>query len=311
MSYDKFKNISIPQLEGLLALVEAGSFTKAALKLCISQSALTKQILHLEESADVRVINRSSAGIYLTPEGQVLYDYAKRVIGLREDAKDRLARIRNQEAGHIYISASNIPATYILPSLLVPLQQERPDIKVHMQMYDSEEALQAVLNNQAEIGFIGKETTHRQLITERLWQDKLVLAVPAAHGLAKERTVTVAELARLPFICREQGSGTRQITEERLRSCFGLDLSQCNVICELGSSEAVKEAVLAGLGVTILSFFALQREVAQGLLKIVDIADCPLERFFYLVYRKNLHLTKRHLYFLALVKNYQTSWQAK
>ena len=115
MSYDKFRNITIQQLEGLLALIEAGAFTRAAGKLFISQSALTKQIMNLEESAGTKLVNRGSAGIVLTPEGQILYDYAKRIIRLREDARDRVERLKNQESGHIYVSASNVPATYILP----------------------------------------------------------------------------------------------------------------------------------------------------------------------------------------------------
>jgi DNA-binding transcriptional LysR family regulator len=305
MSYDKFRNITIQQLEGLLALIEAGAFTRAAGKLFISQSALTKQIMNLEESAGTKLVNRGSAGIVLTPEGQILYDYAKRIIRLREDVRDRVERLKNQESGHIYVSASNVPATYILPRLLSHLRQAHPDIHVHMQMHDSEEALQIILNNQAEIGFIGKEISNKKIKAERLWKDKLVLAVPVDNPLAKQQAVTVEELAGVPFVMREHGSGTRYIIEDCLQRNFGTGLSKLNIVCEMGSAEAVKEAILSGLGVSIMSVFAVKRALAQGLLAIVDIKDCQMDRYFYLIYRKDFLLRKHHLRFLEVVKEYQ------
>jgi DNA-binding transcriptional LysR family regulator len=118
MNSDTFKEITLQQMEILIALIETGSFTKAAGRVFLSQPSLTKQIQNLEQAVGTRLVNRGSAGISLTPEGQILYDYAKRILRLREDAKDRIARIKEQESGHIYISASTIPATYILPRLL-------------------------------------------------------------------------------------------------------------------------------------------------------------------------------------------------
>jgi DNA-binding transcriptional LysR family regulator len=314
MSYDKFRNISIQQLEGLVALAESGNFTKAAGKLFITQSALTKQIMIMEDSAGTKLVNRSSGGAALTPEGRVLYDYAKRIIGLREDARDRIERLKNQESGHVYVSASNIPASYILPKLLTDLNRAHPDIHVHMQMHDSEEALQIILNSQAEIGFIGKEISNRKITAKRLWKDQLVLIVPGDHPHAKRPTVTVEELAKTPLVIREQGSGTRHIIEECLQKKFGSGLSQFNIVCEMGSSESVKEAVLAGLGVSIMSVFSIKRELEQGLLTAVEITGCQMERYFYLIYRKDFPLRRHHLCFLNVVNNYRpfpnTPWKS-
>src|SRR5512137_2746873 len=164
MNSDIFKDITFQQLEILIALVEAGTFTRAAGKLFLSQPSLTKQIQNLETASGTRLVNRGRTGISLTPEGQILYDYAKRIVRLREDAKERIGWIKEQESGHIYISASTIPATYILPCVLSSLTQTHPDIRVHMQMHDSEETLQIVLADQAEMGFVGKETLHKKLI---------------------------------------------------------------------------------------------------------------------------------------------------
>jgi DNA-binding transcriptional LysR family regulator len=304
MSRDKFMDITIQQLEVLIALIEAGSFTRAAVKLSLSQPSLTKQIQNLEEAVGSRLVNRGATGISLTPEGQIIYGYAKRTIRSREDAKERVVRHKAQESGHIYVSASTIPATYILPRLLSRLKHTHPDIRVRMQMHDSEETLQIVLNDQAEMGFIGKEPINKKLVVQRLWKDHLVLAVPASHPLSNRRAVKVEELREIPFIIREKGSATRDIIEECLEKQRRTSLSRFNVICEMGSSEAVKEAILTGLGVSILSIFAIKRELSQGLLTLVNISNLNLERKFYLVYKKQFPLMMYHRHFLDFVKGY-------
>jgi len=287
-----------------MALIEAGSFTRAAAKLSLSQPSLTKQIQNLEEAVGSRLVNRGVTGISLTPEGQIIYDYAKRTLRLREDAKERVVRHKAQESGHIYVSASTIPATYVLPGLLSRLKHAYPDIRVHMQMHDSEETLQIVLNDQAEMGFIGKEAINKKLVVQRLWKDSLVLAVPASHPLSNRRAVKVEDLREIPFIIREKGSATRDIIEECLEKERHTSLSRFNVICEMGSSEAVKEAILTGLGVSILSVFAIKRELSQGLLTALHVSDCDMERYFYLVYKKQFPLMMYHKHFLEIVKRY-------
>jgi DNA-binding transcriptional LysR family regulator len=304
MNQDKFMDITIQQLEVLMALVEAGSFTRAAAKLSLSQPSLTKQIQNLEEAAGSRLVNRGVTGTSLTPEGQIIYDYTKRIIRLREDAKERVVRYKAQEAGHIYVSASTIPATYILPHLISRLKQTHRDIQIHMQMHDSEETLQTILNDQAEMGFIGKEPVNRKLVVQRLWKDHLVLVVPCDHPLAKQKTAKLEVLTKMPFIIREKGSATRDLIEECLQKQMSTSLSCFNVACEMGSSEAVKEAILAGLGVSILSSFAIKREISQGLLTALHVSNCNMERYFYLVYKKQFPLMIYHKHFLDLVKKY-------
>jgi DNA-binding transcriptional LysR family regulator len=305
MSYDTFKNITIQQLESLVALLEASSFTKAAAKLFISQSALTKQIKNMEASAGTTLVIRGGTGTALTAEGQIMYDYAKRITRLLEDAKERVERLKNQESGHIYVSASTTPSTYILPHLLTQVQQKHPDMKLHIQMHDSDETTQCILNNQAEIGVIGKEVLNRKIISERLCKDELVLAVPVHHPLAGQKSITVKELAGTAFIAREHGSGTLDIVEKALQRHSGKSLPQFNIIAEMGSAEAVKEAILAGLGVSILSVFAVRRELSQGLLTTVKIIDCPMERYFYFIYRKNFPFRKHHEHFFEVARSYR------
>jgi DNA-binding transcriptional LysR family regulator len=302
MSSDTFKDITIQQMEMLISIVETGSFTRAAGRVFLTQPTLTKQIKNLEESVGTRLVNRGSGGITLTPEGQIFYHYAKRVIRLREDTREKLGNLRENESGHIYISASTIPATYILPRVLSRMKTTYPDVRVHIQMNDSEETRQMILNDQAEMGFIGKEVLDKKLIAERLWKDSIVLVVPSHHPWAKTGDIPVKSLMKEPFILRERGSATRDFFEDCLLKNYHIGLSSLNVVCEMGSSEAVKEAIMAGLGVSVLSIYAIEREVEKDLIAIVPIKGCTIERFFYLIYKKNFPLMNYHHRFLEVVR---------
>jgi DNA-binding transcriptional LysR family regulator len=164
-----------------------------------------------------------------------------------------------------------------------------------------------ILNNQAEIGFIGKKTLNKRLNVEPLWKDEIVLAVPGDHPWRKKDYITLDEVSKEPFIIREIGSGTRKILEEYLLKNTDKSLSRFNVVCEMGSSEAVKEAIIAGLGASILSIHAIKRELKQGILINVPIKDCDIQRSFYLIYKRQFSLMQYHKLFLKFVKNYKLS----
>jgi len=307
MSYDQFRNITIQQMESLIYLVEEGSFSRAAKRVFLTQPSLTKHIKNLEEAVNARLVNRENMGISLTTEGKIIYDYSRRILKLRDEAKERILRIKENESGNIFISASTIPATYILPYLLNDFKRLFPDIHAYVQTNDSEETLGMTLNNQAEIGFIGKQTLNRRLNVETLWQDTLVLAVPGNHPWRKKDYVTLDEVSKEPFIIREKGSATREILEEYLLKNTDRSLYKFNIVCEMGSSEAVKEAIIAGLGASILSIHAIKRELKQGILINIPIKDCDIQRYFYLIYKRQFTLMPYHKLFLKFVKNYKLS----
>ncbi|MBN1382642.1 MAG: LysR family transcriptional regulator [Deltaproteobacteria bacterium] len=302
MSYSQFKNITIQQLEILIELVEAGSFTQAARRIYLSQPTLTKHIKNLEEMIEFPVVIRTRGGVSLTPEGRILYDHARRICRLRDDAHDKILKLKDQDRGDIFVCASNIPSTYILPRLLGGFQKLYPRIRIQIQVGDSEEALQMVLTGQSEIGFVGKEPHEKRLNVEPLWTDQLVLAAPADHEWQKVPAITLTELAKVPFIIRERGSGTRETLDIYLQKNAGVNLSDFTVVCEMGSSEAVKEAVIAGVGVSILSDQAVAREREEGIIAVIPIRDFHIERNFYLIYKKQFNLMAYHRRFLDFVR---------
>jgi len=299
---DMFKNITLQQMEALVRLVEERSFSRAAKRMYLTQPSLTKHIKNLEALVDAKVVDRKNTGISLTPEGKILYEYARRIFKMMDEANEKIARVHEGDSGSIFISASTIPATYILPRVLSIFNKTYPRIRCYVRTNDSDATVDMILDNRAEIGFIGRSVSDRKLHVEAVWEDRLVLVAPKGHRWSAETSVTIDDLSRESFIVREQGSATRSVFEEHLKKHCERDLSGFNIVCELGSSEAVKEAVMAGLGVSILSARAVGRELASGLLIERPVEDCMIERNFYLIYKKQLGLMRHHTLFLDSVR---------
>lgn len=302
MPYDTFKNITIQQLESLVHLVSEKNFSRAAKKMVLTQPSLSKHIKNLEDAAGTRLVNRDGSGITLTPEGKLLFDFARKVLYLREDVKDRMIRLQDKTAGSIRISASTLPATYILPYILSRFQKAHPQIHTFVQSANSEDAIDMVLNQETEMGFIGKNPRNRKLHSEPLWEDRLILAAPAGHPWAKASAITVKDLLEAPFVMREKGSATRDILGDFLSEHADVDLNQLNIVAEMGSSEAVKEAILAGLGVSVLSGYAVQREIDRGNIIEIPIQGWQIVRQVYLIYRHQLNFMKHHQLFLEYIR---------
>ncbi|MFA5324241.1 MAG: selenium metabolism-associated LysR family transcriptional regulator [Smithella sp.] len=307
MSGDHLKSITIQQMEAIIALVEEGSFSRAAKRMLLTQPALTKNIKNAEDCLGVRLANRSSAGISLTPEGKILYDYARRMIKLRDEAKEKVLALGKDACGNIYISASTIPANYILPRVLSEFNKINYGIRVNIKTADSEVALNMVLDNEVEMGFIGKNPMNGKVKAESLWKDRLVLIVPQGHPWQKKKSITLPELLAEPFVVRERGSATRELFESYLKKSKSINLSQFNICCELGSSEAIKEAVIAGLGVSVISIHAVSRELSQKLLFEVPVQGCSLERKFYFIFRHQFEGRPFHKTFINFIKSYATT----
>ncbi len=302
MAYDTFKNITIQQIESLVHLVAERNFSRAARKMVLTQPSLSKHIKNLEEAVGTRLVNREGTGVSLTPEGKLIFEFARKVLYLREDVKERMVRLQDKSSGSIRISASTLPATYILPYILSQFQKSYPLIQTFVQSTNSEDAIDMIVSQQSEMGFIGKNPLNKKLHSEPLWQDRLILAVPAGHHWDGAEVVSVKDLLEAPFVMREKGSATREILGEFLSEHAGIDLTQLNIVSEMGSSEAVKEAVIAGLGVSVLSLHAVKRELNQGIIVEIPIQGWRIVRQVYLIYRHQLGIMRHHQLFLDYVR---------
>ncbi len=305
MNYSNFKNITIQQLESLVNVVKERSFSRAAKRMRLSQPSLTKHIQHLEDIVGARVMVRKQTGISLTPEGRIIYESARRIFRIIDETGEKVTRMRENEAGNIYITASTIPATYILPHLIQAFKGFYPEINCFVKTRDSEETVAMILDDEAEIGFIGRPIEHVKLYSERLWNDQMILVVPRQHKWEGRESVSIDEVSEEPFVIRERGSATRATLEKYLHEEKEKTLSAFNIIAEMGSSEAVKEAVIAGLGISVISHHAVRREIESGLLVELPIRNCRIERDFYVIYKKQLNLMKHHRLFFDFLRTFE------
>lgn len=306
MTDHRFKSITLQQMEALISLVEERSFSRAAKRMLLTQPALTKNIRNVEDCLGVKVVNRSNTGISLTPEGKILYDVAQRMVKMRKEAGEKIQKLHENTGGDIYVGASTIPATYILPHAMSAFKKVHPDIRIFIKTEDSQEVLNMVLDRGVEIGCIGKEPFNRKLTVQPVWSDRLILVVPKHHRWIRKGSIDISELLLEPFVLREKGSATRDVFEVYLKEKKSISLPQLNICGELGSSEAIKEAVIAGLGVSVLSVHAVKRELASRLLYEIPITSCRMERKFYLIYLKSFDIRPHHQTFVNFLKRYET-----
>ncbi len=254
------------------------SFTKAAEALHMTQPAVTFQVRQLEEEFNTRLFDRARNKVTLTAAGELVYLYAERIFDLYTDMGQAVRELTGEIGGAVTLGASTTIAEYMLPTLLGAFKNHYPEVNLRLKVSNSEGVVAMVENNAIDLGVVESFIGNRQLVVEVCLIDQLVAVVPPGHALAGNAAVNAAILTQYPFICREEGSGTREVVLEHMRS-QGVDIQRLNVCVELGSSESIKGAIQAGLGVSVLSRAAISKELRLGLLVEVPL-DPPLERPF-------------------------------
>lgn len=278
------------------------SFTKAAETLHLTQPAVTFQIRQLEESFNIRLFERIHNRVALTQAGNIVYDYSNRIFDLYAEMERAVQELTGEDSGALTIGASTTVAEYLLPSLLGDFKDNHPEVTIHLKVSNTEGIVSMVENNSIDLGIVESQVSNKSLIIQPCRDDHLVVIVPPNHVLAKRDKLGFNEILEFPFICREEGSGTREVINE-----YMCNLENCNtglkIAMELGSPEAVKGAVEAGMGVSVLSHATIQKELRLGTLIGIPL-DPPLLRPFSFVYQRKkfrLHLIdelleQAHLY---------------
>nr|HID58656.1 LysR family transcriptional regulator [Desulfobacterales bacterium] len=276
-------DFDLRQLEIFCKVVELRSFSKAAEAVFLAQASVSERISNLEEAVGTRLLDRLGRTVVPTKAGEILYRHAIRLLEMRQKARLELEDFLGMKKGEIRIGGSTIPGEYILPGLIAQFHKKYPMVSVNLIIGDSKDIVQRVLDGDIELGIVGYKKSHPNLLYHALWDDELVLAIPNDHRWAQRPSVALDELLRERFILRETGSGTLKITEEFL----GIQgINSLNVVARLGTSTAVKEGIKAGLGVSLISLWAVKAEVEKGILKALKIDGFPMHRSFYLLKHK-------------------------
>lgn len=278
--------MDVRALEVFCRIVELKSFSRAAEAVYLTQPTVSGHIKGLEEFVGLKLLDRLGREVVPTKAGELLYGYAKQVLALRNQAIQALDEYKGSLKGHLVVGGSNIPGEYVLPALLARFKTRYPDISITLKIADSREIARGVLDGAYELGAVGARFDDGQLVYAKFLEDELVLVLPADHPWAAKPVVNLKELSAQQIILREVGSGSRKVLEEALRSA-GMNADALAVVAELGSTEAIRQAVKAGAGVSVISLRAIQEDLERGTLRTVPLEGVRLIRDFYLVYHKN------------------------
>jgi len=276
------ETVQLPYLETFSKAAELSSFTAAARVLGLTQAAVSQRVQTLEKALGRPLFRRQAGRVLLTGAGQKLYELAQQILALHRRARAEIAGQSAAVAGELLLAASSIPGEYLLPELVSKFGRMHPHVRVRATVADSLAVLTQVERGQAHLGLVGRKTNQSHLEFRHLASDRLVVVVPLGHELARRKRVSLKQLAGLPLVLREAGSGLRHFFEDLLGRA-GRSLSDFPVALELGSNEAIKEAVRRGSGVAVLSVYAVHKEVKARHLRALEISDLSAERELFIV----------------------------
>lgn len=268
------RTVTLHQLRTFRAVADHRSFSAAATDLHLSQPTVSYQVKELEEVLGVVLIDRLGRRVRLTEAGSLLYDYARQMLNLLDEAAVAIDQLKGLERGTLKVGGSTTVGIYVLPSALGAFKRRHPHLKISLEIGSREHLQEKVLRGDLDLAVLSPPILDAELVSEPLMDDELVLVVPAGHALADQRGLTLEDFQGEPFLMREPDSGTRQAVEELARE-RGLRLQ---VAMELGSNGAIKHAVEGGLGVAVLSRHAVTLERSAGGLVVVDVAGFPIHR---------------------------------
>jgi DNA-binding transcriptional LysR family regulator len=291
----------LPHLETFAKAAELNSFTAAARALGLTQAAVSQRIQALEQALGSSLFHRHAGHVLPTEAGHRLYPYATRILALHQEARQEVTGRKAAVGGELSLAASSVPGEHHLPALLTVFREKHPHVQVRATVTDSQAVLRQVEQGQAHLGLVGGKKDNPHLEFRCFACDRMALVVPAGHEWASRRRVSLEQVRRQPLILREAGSGSRWCLEHGLAQA-GLSPSDLRVALELGSNEAIKEAVLRGLGLAVLSTHAVADELRDGRLHALQVAGLPLLREMFVVWDRRRVLPIPARLFLDLLE---------
>lgn len=303
MDARKTEDVQLPYLETFSKAAELSSFTGAAKALRLTQASVSQRIQALEKTLDKSLFKRQGGRVLLTEAGQRLYEYAQRILGLHREARQEVAGHEAPVGGELLLAGSSIPGEHFLPTLLSAFSQKYPHIRVRAGISDSMAVMAQVERGEVSLGLVGRKTDNPHLEFRYLASDRIVLVVPPDHPLSKRKKVSMKQLTGYPLVLREAGSGLRHCFEKSLERAER-SLADFRVALELGSNEAIKEAVLRGVGVAVLSVYAVQKELKANQLHALKVNDLHCDRDMFIVQDKRRVLPLPARLFLIFLESH-------
>jgi len=282
--------MNLKQLEVFLAVVETGSFSRAAEKTFITQSTVSQHISSLEKEFDLKLLDRTGKGVLPTEGGKIFLEHARQIVSQAREVPVAMKRFMGLEDASLKMGASNIPGNYLIPKAISSFLELYPGVTLTVWQGDSRETLDRLKSEEIEIGIIGTLFDEQSIDFHPLGWDKIVLTVKKNHPWSERKSITIQELLSERYVIREEGSGTEKTVREALVKA-GIEPSELKVRASLGSNEAVKQAVVNGIGAAFISEMSIRKELAQGDVATVKVKGLTISRCFYLISRLKRNLS--------------------
>ena len=295
--------MNLRQLEAFVEVAEAGSFSKAAKILFLTQPTISAHISTLEKELNTRLFVRNTKEVSLSDSGKLLYRYARQIVDLESKIQEVFLEEKPSNVKCINIAASTVPAQYLLPEIMRRFSEKYPNEQFKIMATDSAGVVNKVLTHEADVGFTGTVLEKKHCTYIPFYRDELVIIMPNTE---KYRQIVETEhslewIEKEAFLMREEGSGTRNEAEKLLKSA-GISADRLNIMASIESSEMIKRSVKSGLGISIISRLAVKEELMNGSLLAVPISVDYSGRDLYLVYNKNIQLAPAVERFVKEVK---------
>jgi len=280
------QNVTLHQLRVFEAVARHKSFTRAAEELFLTQPTVSMQVKQLTRSVGLPLFEQLGKRLYLTDTGQALFKTCQETFERLAQFEMTLADMRGLKHGYLRLAVVTT-AKYFAPRLLGPFCQRYPGIEVSLKVTNHEYLLERLSNNEDDLYIMSQPPTHREVESHPFVDNPLVVLAPWSHPLAGKKQIPLTDLAQEPFIMREAGSGTRAAVQKRFRE----QEVPIHVKLELGSNEAIKQAIVGGLGISVLSLHTLALVVPSHQLAILDVQGFPIRLHWHLAYSAGKQLS--------------------
>lgn len=290
--------MDVHQLRVFVSVFKNRSFSKASEELYLTQPTISNHIKTLEEELGCQLFDRLGRTIIPTKEAEVLYSHALEIIEKARSIKELIGHTKKEISGELVIGASTIPGTYLLPSIMAGFVGKYPSVSFQILISDSREIVEKISRHELLMGIVGARLANSQIAYTPFLEDELIAV--SSPSFIKHRQMTLKELMNLPILLREQGSGTRRETEKILED-RGISLDSVKIAGIFGSTDAIKQAIKAGLGISILSRLSVKDELRYGILKEIKLSDTHMKRRFYIVTHKKRTLPGAYNLFLEYI----------
>ncbi|MEA3333560.1 MAG: selenium metabolism-associated LysR family transcriptional regulator [Pseudomonadota bacterium] len=283
--------IEMRQIQVFLAVSELLNFSRAAEKIHLTQPTVSGHLKTLEKYLKVQLVERGGKEVRLTPAGELFHPFAQRIFTLQERARREISLYTGAERGSLEIGGSNTPGQYILPKMIGLFTARHKQVKITLKIGDSNAIITQVADGKLELGLVGTPAPETEFISKRCLGDELILVANPKTALKLSNPIDFNELKKLPFIIREKGSGTRQVMQSALQKRGMESLDTLNLVAEMGSAEAIRQALKSDLGVAIVSSLSVAEDLGSGKLTKIMLPEESIQRYFYLIYNRDRRLS--------------------